>query len=274
MQGPRGDERRSRLRGRRGRAPVDGRPRRHRRAPGAVRATRRPSAPAPGAAAPSRTPATPAAPPTCSASRSTCWDLADRLPRRRGRRLRRRVRRRPHPQPVPALQREDQVRRAARQGPRARLRRRRAPATTRRRSRADGRELHRAVDARQGPVATCSACSTPEQLGHAMFPLGDTAPRPRSAPRPPRAASRWPTSPTRHDICFIPDGDTQGFLARPARRGRATSSTRRRRGRSAPHEGAYGVHHRPAQGPAASARPRADGKPRYVLDDLAGRPTP
>ena len=36
----------------------------------------------------------------------------------------------PHPQPVPALQREDQVRRAAGPGARARLRRGRAPATT------------------------------------------------------------------------------------------------------------------------------------------------
>ena len=45
------------------------------------------------------------------------------LQARRRRRLPRRVRRRPHPQPVPALQREDQVRRPARQGGRPRLRR-------------------------------------------------------------------------------------------------------------------------------------------------------
>ena len=48
-----------------------GRPRRHRRAPGAVQRTPAPTGPARAAAAPSRTPATPAAPPTSSASRST-----------------------------------------------------------------------------------------------------------------------------------------------------------------------------------------------------------
>ena len=51
------------------------------------------------------------------------WDLAERFRAGRGRRLRRGVRRRPHAQPVPALQREDQVRGGARQGAGAGLRR-------------------------------------------------------------------------------------------------------------------------------------------------------
>ena len=45
------------------------------------------------------------------------------IPSRRGAGFRRRVRRGPHPQPVPALQREDQVRGGARPGAGARLRR-------------------------------------------------------------------------------------------------------------------------------------------------------
>ena len=52
------------------------------------------------------------------------WDMAARFTRRRRRGLPRGVRRRPHAQPVPPLQRADQVRRAARQGGRPRLRRR------------------------------------------------------------------------------------------------------------------------------------------------------
>ena len=53
------------------------------------------------------------------------------VPPRRGRGLRQRVRRRTHAQPVPALQREDQVRGGARPGPRAGLRRGGPPGTTR-----------------------------------------------------------------------------------------------------------------------------------------------
>ena len=41
----------------------------------------------------------------------------------------------------------------------------------------------------------------------------DARRRPRCVPRPRRAASASRTSPTRHDICFIPDGDTRGWLA-------------------------------------------------------------
>ncbi len=53
------------------------------------------------------------------------------VPRGRGRGLPQRVRRGPHAEPVPALQREDQVRRRARPGDRARASTRSSPATTR-----------------------------------------------------------------------------------------------------------------------------------------------
>ncbi|MER5260573.1 tRNA 2-thiouridine(34) synthase MnmA [Actinosynnema sp. NPDC002837] len=57
------------------------------------------------------------------------------------------------------------------------------------------------------------ASLTHEQLAHAMFPLGDSTKaqvRVEAAERGLQVAEK----PDSHDICFIPDGDTQGFLTR------------------------------------------------------------
>ncbi|MEU4762617.1 tRNA 2-thiouridine(34) synthase MnmA [Actinosynnema sp. NPDC023794] len=57
------------------------------------------------------------------------------------------------------------------------------------------------------------ASLTHEQLAHAMFPLGDSTKaqvRAEAAERGLQVAEK----PDSHDICFIPDGDTQGFLTR------------------------------------------------------------
>ena len=54
---------------------------------------------------------------------------------------------------------------------------------------------------------------TTEQLAHSMFPLGTT---PSKAVVRAEAAARGLTvaqKPDSHDICFIPDGDTRGWLA-------------------------------------------------------------
>ena len=54
---------------------------------------------------------------------------------------------------------------------------------------------------------------TAEQLAHAMFPLGAT---PSKAEVRAEAAARGlsvAAKPDSHDICFIPDGDTRGWLA-------------------------------------------------------------
>src|SRR3984893_15855004 len=56
----------------------------------------------------------------------------------------------------------------------------------------------------------------PEQLAHSVFPLGDS---PKSRVRE-EAAERGlavADKPDSHDICFIADGDTQGFLAKRLR---------------------------------------------------------
>src|SRR6266550_1870673 len=72
-------------------------------------------------------------------------------------------------------------------------------------------ELCRAVDVDKDQSYVL-AVLTPAQLRHAMFPLGDTVKadvRAEAAERGLRVAHK----PDSHDICFIPSGDTRGFLA-------------------------------------------------------------
>ena len=202
---------------------VEAGPRGHRRAPGAVRATRSRSAPARAAAARSRTPATPAAPPTCSASRSTSgtWPSGSA---RTSSRLRRRVRRRAHPQPVPALQREDQVRRGAGPGASRSASTRCAPATTPRIVRTA--RLHRAVDPAKDQSYVL-AVLTPRAARRAMFPLGDID-QGRGARRGGRSAG-WPspTSPTPTTSASSPTATPAASCA--DRLGAAPGADRRRR---------------------------------------------
>ncbi len=74
----------------------------------------------------------------------------------------------------------------------------------------DGR-LRRSVDAGKDQSYVLAVC-TAEQLAHAVFPLGDstkTQVRAEAAERGLAVADK----PDSHDICFIADGDTRGFLA-------------------------------------------------------------
>src|SRR5271154_272224 len=73
----------------------------------------------------------------------------------------------------------------------------------------DGR-LHRAVDSSKDQSYVL-AVLRPEQIAAAMFPLGDslkTQVRDEAAARGLAVA----TKPDSHDICFIPSGDTSGWL--------------------------------------------------------------
>jgi tRNA-specific 2-thiouridylase len=75
-----------------------------------------------------------------------------------------------------------------------------------------GRELHRAVDQAKDQSYVLGVL-TSDQLARAYFPLGDTTKvriREEAAARG-FSIARKPDS---HDICFIPDGDTRGFLSR------------------------------------------------------------
>jgi tRNA-specific 2-thiouridylase len=104
---------------------------------------------------------------------------------------------------------------------------------------------------------------TREQLSHSMFPLGDslkTQVRAEAATRGLAVAQK----PDSHDICFIADGDTRGFLRDhlgEAPGDVVDSTTGEVVGR---HDGAYAFTVGQRKG-LALGRPAPDGKPRYVL---------
>jgi tRNA-specific 2-thiouridylase len=131
--------------------------------------------------------------------------------------------------------------------------------------REDGRrELHRASDAAKDQSYVLGVLDE-RQLAHAMFPLGDTRTTKgeirAEAERRGLAVAKKPDS---HDICFIADGDTQGFLSK--RLGRAEGDIVDESGtKVGTHEGAFGFTIGQRKG-LRIGTPAADGKPRYVLD--------
>jgi tRNA-uridine 2-sulfurtransferase len=126
---------------------------------------------------------------------------------------------------------------------------------------ADG-VLWRSVDLGKDQSYVLAVC-TREQLAHAMFPLGDTtkAEVRREAERRGLAVADKPDS---HDICFIADGDTQGFLADRlgAEKGQIVDTSGEVLGE---HDGAYAYTIGQRKG-LRLGRPAPDGRPRYVLD--------
>ena len=129
-------------------------------------------------------------------------------------------------------------------------------------ARLSGGVLRRSVDPAKDQSYVL-AVLTAGQLRHAMFPLGDT---PKPAVRAEAAARglRVADKPDSHDICFIPSGDTRGFLA--ARLG-ARPGTVVDAGSGevlAHHDGVHGFTVGQRRG-LGLGRPAADGRPRYVL---------
>ncbi|WP_042392467.1 tRNA 2-thiouridine(34) synthase MnmA [Streptacidiphilus carbonis] len=128
---------------------------------------------------------------------------------------------------------------------------------------ADGvRELHRAVDPAKDQSYVLGVLDA-DQLAHAMFPLGDT-PKELVRAEAGRRGLAVAKKPDSHDICFIADGDTQGFLEQ--RLGTAPGEIVDVDGtRLGEHSGAYGFTIGQRKG-LRIGHPAADGKPRYVLD--------
>ncbi|MGC5171127.1 tRNA 2-thiouridine(34) synthase MnmA [Micromonospora sp. DT81.3] len=127
----------------------------------------------------------------------------------------------------------------------------------------DGLELHRASDAAKDQSYVLGVL-TAEQLAHTYFPLGST---PSKALVRAEAADRGLTvaqKPDSHDICFIPDGDTRGWLAEKV--GTATGEIVDRAGAVVgSHEGAHAFTVGQRRGLSLGV-PAADGKPRFVLE--------
>jgi tRNA-specific 2-thiouridylase len=129
-------------------------------------------------------------------------------------------------------------------------------------ARIDGGRLRRAVDHGKDQSYVLGVL-TAGQLAHAMFPLGETpkAEVRREAQRRGLAVADKPDS---HDVCFIADGDTAGFLRDRigAAPGPIVDETGATVGR---HDGAFAFTVGQRRG-LRIGRPAPDGKPRYVLD--------
>lgn len=124
-----------------------------------------------------------------------------------------------------------------------------------------GIELHRAVDAAKDQSYVLGVLDR-DQLSHSLFPLGDSL---KSEVRAEAAAMglRVATKPDSTDICFIPDGDTAGFLDRAlgSRPGEIVNVSGEVIGT---HQGTHRFTIGQRKGLELS-RPAADGRPRYVL---------
>ena len=73
-------------------------------------------------------------------------------------------------------------------------------------------ELHRAVDENKDQSYVLGVL-TQRQLKHSLFPLADT-PKEQVRKEAAELGLSVAKKPDSHDICFIPDGDTQGFLSK------------------------------------------------------------
>ncbi|WP_104200880.1 tRNA 2-thiouridine(34) synthase MnmA [Cryobacterium sp. Y29] len=129
---------------------------------------------------------------------------------------------------------------------------------------ADGnKQLHRAA-AWAKDQSYVLGVLTADQINHSMFPLGAT---PTKAAVRAEAAERGfsvANKPDSYDICFIPDGDTKGWLGE--RVAPATGDILDREGNTlGQHDGAVAFTVGQRKG-LSIGTPAADGKPRFVLE--------
>ena len=130
-------------------------------------------------------------------------------------------------------------------------------------------ELHRAEDAAKDQSYVLGVL-TQDQLRHSLFPLGDT-PKPLIREEAARRGIQVAAKPDSHDICFISDGDTGGWLEdkltdrHPAvnRGGDLVDATTGDVLGS--HDGSWRFTIGQRKG-LRIGTPASDGKPRFVLD--------
>ena len=123
-----------------------------------------------------------------------------------------------------------------------------------------GRELHRAVDPAKDQSYVLGVLDA-DQLAHAFFPLGDTT-KPRIREEAAARGFYVARKPDSHDICFIADGDTRGWLAGRlgTQPGPIVDETGQQVGR---HEGTFGYTIGQRRG-LGLKEPRPDHAKRYV----------
>ncbi|TXK17773.1 tRNA 2-thiouridine(34) synthase MnmA [Homoserinibacter sp. GY 40078] len=128
---------------------------------------------------------------------------------------------------------------------------------------ADGPELHRAA-AWAKDQSYVLGVLTGQQLAHAWFPLGATPSKAEVRAEAELRGLAVAAKPDSHDICFIPDGDTRGWLA--DRVGAEEGAILDRSGeRIGTHPGAAAFTVGQRKG-LNIGYPAPDGKPRFVLE--------
>jgi len=126
-----------------------------------------------------------------------------------------------------------------------------------------GKELHRAATWAKDQSYVLGVLTT-EQLAYCYFPLGDTPSKELIRKEAADRGFALAQKPDSHDICFIPDGDTRGWLA--DRVGVAEGQVLDEQGQVVgSHQGAHAFTVGQRKG-LQLGFPAADGKPRYVLE--------
>jgi tRNA-uridine 2-sulfurtransferase len=132
------------------------------------------------------------------------------------------------------------------------------------RERGDGHvEMHRADDHGKDQSYVLGVL-TQDQLRHSLFPLGDT-PKSEVRAEAGRRGLLVADKPDSHDICFIADGDTAGWLRDKLGSGEGTFVDHESGEVVGTHEGSFAYTVGQRRG-LRLGRPAADGRPRYVLD--------
>ena len=128
---------------------------------------------------------------------------------------------------------------------------------------AGNRQLHRAA-AWAKDQSYVLGVLTAEQLRHAMFPLGSTPSKALVRAEATQRGLGVAAKPDSHDICFIPDGDTRGWLA-----GQVGAQAGDILDRSGAVIGSHGGAHAFTVGQRKGLNigfPADDGRPRFVLE--------
>lgn len=126
-----------------------------------------------------------------------------------------------------------------------------------------GPELHRAIDPLKDQSYVLGVL-TAEQIAHSMFPLGDST-KVEVRAEAGRRGILVAAKPDSHDICFIPDGDTAGWLSRQIESVPGEVIDVETGNKVGTHAGAHAFTVGQRRG-LALGNPTGDGERRYVVD--------